>query len=266
MATEEKKPAPVKPLPSASILLIRDGRPRGDGKGRLEVLMIERHGKIRFAGGALVFPGGKVDRSDYDKVLFNRCEGLSFLPYRFAAIREMFEEAGVLLARKRSVKRLLGKSEQISLSRRYRRRFLKGSFSLAQLGYVAGLRYNPDQLVPFAHWITPEWQPMRFSTVFFLAPLPAGQVALHDGGEAVKSFWVRPCDLVEEFDGHPNKLWFPQRMNLLKLSRARNVREALDTARKAVIVPVMPRVVRGEKVAVAHIPLAAGYGGTEFPF
>jgi 8-oxo-dGTP pyrophosphatase MutT (NUDIX family) len=228
--------------------------------------MIERHGKMRFAGGALVFPGGKVDRSDYDSVLFNGCEGLNFLPYRFAALREMFEETGVLLARKRQAKRLLKRSRQIALSRRYRRRFLKDSFSLARLGMVAGLKYQPDQLVPFAHWITPEWQPMRFSTVFFLSPMPAGQVALHDGGEAVNSFWVRPADLLERA-GYPSKnLWFPQRMNLLKLSQARNVREALDLARKARIVAVKPRVVRDEDGAVAHIPLEAGYGGSEFPF
>lgn len=266
MSMEDEKAPPPKPLASASILLIRDGRPRDDGKGQLEVLMIERHGRIRFAGGALVFPGGKVDRSDYDSALFSGCERLSFLPQRFAAIREMFEEAGVLLARKIEARRLLGRPEQISLLRRYRHRFLKGAFSLARLRYVAGLRYHPEQLVPFAHWVTPDWMPMRFSTVFFLAPLPAGQVALHDGREAVNSFWVRPADLLAGLGERPKNLMFPQRMSLKKLAQAKNVREALDLARKARIVAVMPRVVRGEAGATAHVPLEAGYGGTEFPF
>lgn len=258
--------APVTPRPSASILLIRDGRHRHDGRGRLEVLMIERHGKIRFAGGALVFPGGKVDPDDNDRFLFGGCENLSYLPYRFAAIRELFEEAGVLLARKRGSRRMVGARSQIVLSRRYRRRFLKDRFSLSALSRHGDLRYNPDELVPFAHWITPDWQPIRFTTLFFLAPLPTGQVALHDGTEAVKSFWVRPVDLLESLGPRPKNLMFPTRMNLAKLARARTVREAIESARKSRIVAVMPHVVRAETGTVAHVPHEAGYGGTEFAF
>jgi 8-oxo-dGTP pyrophosphatase MutT (NUDIX family) len=259
-------PVPVKPLPSASIMLIRDGQLREEGGSRIEILMMERHGKMRFAAGALVFPGGKVDRVDSDPTLFNGFESLKHLPYRFAAIREMFEEAGVLLARRHKAKRPLGKRGQIALSRQYRRRFLKGNFSLADLRRRANLRFSPDQLVPFAHWVTPDWQPMRFSTVFFLAALPAGQVALHDGGEAVHSFWARPADILGEDGLGPKNMMFPTRLNLAKLAKAKNVREALDRARKSKIVTVIPRVVRGEKVATAYIPQAAGYGGGEFQF
>lgn len=259
-------PEPAKPRPSASTLLIRDGRHRHDGRGRLEVLMIERHGKIRFAGGALVFPGGKVDPSDSDRFLFGGCESLSFLSYRFAAIRELFEEVGVLLARKRGSRRMVGARLQIAMSRRYRRRFLKDTFSLSELSRHGNLRYNPENLVPFAHWITPDWQPIRFTTLFFLAPLPHGQVALHDGTEAVKSFWVRPADLLESLGPRPKNLMFPTRMNLLKLAHAGTVREAIESARKSRIVAVMPRVVRSETGATAHVPFEAGYGGSEFAF
>src|SRR5690349_9670213 len=166
---------PVTPVPAATLLLVRDGA------SGLEVLMAARHEKSGFAAGALVFPGGKVDAAD--RVVAAQCRGLAGMPEavaaaRVAAIRETWEESGVLLARRGENGALLSQAE---LSR------LRGErgASFAALLQEPGLELAGDRLATFAHWITPADSPKRFDTLFFLAAFEGDQAPLHDGHEAV---------------------------------------------------------------------------------
>src|SRR5258706_13140517 len=152
-------PDPVIPRPAATLLLLRDG-PVG-----LEVLMTARHEESGFAAGALVFPGGKVDPED--STLRRFCPGSEALDdvalgFRIAAIRETFEECGILLARRRGASALLSAAEFGELRRHHGEAGDAPRF--AALVAAAGLELAADVLVPFAHWITPVDRPKRFDT------------------------------------------------------------------------------------------------------
>src|SRR5579864_1586414 len=180
-AAEAKQP--VTPVAAATLLVVRDG-PVG-----IEVLMIVRHDAAGFAAGAMVFPGGKVDSADRSLIsAAANPEKLSdeALAYRIAAIRETFEEGGVLLARARPGSGMLSDATLRDLGVRH------DTKDFARFVGDAGLELATDLLVPFAHWITPKFSPKRFDTQFLLAPAPADQVAVHDGREAVESRWITP--------------------------------------------------------------------------
>jgi 8-oxo-dGTP pyrophosphatase MutT (NUDIX family) len=254
---------PVVPRPAATILLLRDG---ADG---LEVLMTVRHEASGFAAGALVFPGGKVDAADAELRCF--CAGPpglddmglddEALGFRVAAIRETFEECGILLARHRGAGALLSAAEFAALRGRHAEEADAKRF--AALVAAAELELATDALVPYAHWITPRDRPKRFDTLFFLAAAPVDQVAVHDGFEAVETVWADPAKTVAEGDRGAVKLVFATRMNLVKLARSRSVAEALATARCELVVTVCPEIVDAPEGPAIRIPAEAGYGITE---
>src|SRR5258708_1990408 len=155
-------PKPVTPRLAATLLLLRDG---SDG---LEVLMISRHEEAGFAAGALVFPGGKVDPVDAALVAHCPAFGLdpAALVLRIAAIRETFEECGILLARNAGT--LLSAERLATLLARH----VTTDAGFATLVAAAGLELATDDLVPYAHWITPADRPQPFATHFLLAPHP----------------------------------------------------------------------------------------------
>ncbi|MDB5415652.1 MAG: hydrolase [Rubritepida sp.] len=228
---------PVVPRPAATILMLRDGA------GGIEVLMICRALEVAFASGALVFPGGRVETTD----------ALLALPedplggFRIAAIREAWEESGLLLAHPPGPD-LTGEGE-----------------FLARL-HASGLRPDHAALTHFAHWITPERSPKRFDTHFFVAAAPEGQEPVHDGHEAVEALWIRPEDALAEAEAGRRTLVFPTRLNLLRLARHGNVTEALEAARAAPVVTVMPEPISdGNGGTLLRIPEAAGYGASIFP-
>jgi 8-oxo-dGTP pyrophosphatase MutT (NUDIX family) len=246
--------SPVTPVAAATLLLVRDAA-RG-----LEVLMAARHEKSGFAAGALVFPGGKVDVGD--AAVARHCRGLAGLPdsdaaARVAAIRETWEETGILLARHGENKSLLTQGELGRL------REQRGG-RLEALLQEPGLELAGDRLAPFAHWITPADSPKRFDTLFFLAAFDGDQAPLHDGHEAVDARWVDPGEAVREADAGRCKIVFATRLNLLRLARSRNAADAL-AATRAPIVTVVPEVVKTERGAFFRIPAEAGYGVTEVP-
>ncbi len=223
---------PSEPRPASTILLLRDGA------AGLEVFMVVRHHAIDFAGGALVFPGGRVEEADARL-------GEAF---RIAAIREAFEESGILLARRGDA--LL---EEHSLPR-------EGDFHALLAEHA--LTPAEDALVHFAHWITPEDMPKRFDTHFFAAHAPARQIGRHDGGEAVESLWIKPGQAVEEADAGLRTLVFATRLNLLKLARFASAAEALAGA--GPVVTVRPEAFTDEQGRWMRIPEEAGYGGSVF--
>jgi 8-oxo-dGTP pyrophosphatase MutT (NUDIX family) len=236
-----------KPEPrlAATVLLVRD-RPAG-----LEVFMVERHHQIDFATGALVFPGGKVDPADADPRLRARCgESLASdevaRMLRVAAIRETFEECGVLLARARGGERLV---ESKASGETFAERVEREDLLLAT-----------DCLVPFAHWITPAIVPKRFDTHFFLAAAPEHQLAVHDGHESVDSVWISPEAALAEAEAGRRTVIFPTLMNLVRLAQSRNVAGALAAARRQPVVTVQPALTRrADGKPELQIPAEAGY-------
>ncbi len=258
----EKPVAPA--LPSATILLVRDG------SAGLEVFMVERHHRIDFATGALVFPGGKVDPGDSAPEAAARCSGAAgldadALTVRVAAIRETFEEAGVLLARPRGASGLVDATRLAGIEERHRRALEADEEPIGQVAEAEDLELACDLLVPFAHWITPTFMPKRFDTWFFLVAAPPDHVALHDGRESVDSVWTTPGAALAAAERGERTIIFPTLMNLKKLARSERVEDALAAARAEPVVTVFPRMARTEAGTVMRIPAEAGYGISEVP-
>lgn len=220
-------PAPaVEIRPAATLMLIRDG---ADG---MEVLMLRRHPDAVFAADAWVFPGGAVDASDGDlpgnAVLGATDSDASTaigvpsggLAYLVAAVRECFEEAGVLLARHAGGD-ALDITSDLDTTRfaRHRRDLLAGRRSLAQMLDAEALVLDLTGVFYVSHWITPPGPPRRFDTRFFVAPAPPGQAATHDTAETVESVWTTPARALERWAAGEIHLVFPTIKNLEALTR-----------------------------------------------
>ena len=185
------------------------------------------------------------------------------LAFRIAAIREAFEECGILLARPRGSGELVGRERLDSIKRRSAGALADHSLDMLALAEAEDLVLACDHLVPFAHWITPETQPKRFDTHFFLAGAPPDQEARHDGHESIDSVWITPAALVDAADGGKWYVMFPTRLNAQKFGRSATVADALAAARSAPVVTVMPRGQKIEGGRRLRIPAGAGYGLTE---
>jgi 8-oxo-dGTP pyrophosphatase MutT (NUDIX family) len=254
--SEKKQPTP--PVPAATILLVRDA-PEG-----LEVFMVKRHHQIDFVSGALVFPGGKVHPDDTEADLGAFADGgtdwsADTRALGAAAIREAFEESGILLARDADTGDFVP-STKLDALEPYRSRLDKHEIPLLEMLRTEGLRLALDQLVPFAHWITPENMPKRFDTHFFIAPSPAGHAGRHDGRESVDSVWITPERAISD-----RKTWnvvFPTKLNLMKLSGSRSVAEALTAARANPPLTVTPWIETGPTGQILRIREDAGYAQT----
>ena len=258
-------PAARPPVPAraaASLLLGRDGP---DGP---ELFLLARNRESTFASGALVYPGGAVDETDRNPSLRARAEGSEGLDeeglaFRIAAIREAFEECGLLLARARGSNELVGCKRVDSIKRRFAGALADHCLDMLELAEVEDLALACDHLVPFAHWITPQTQPKRFDTHFFLAGAPRDQEARHDGHESTASVWITPAALVEAADAGKWYVMFPTRLNAQKFGRSATVAGALAAARAAPVVTVMPSGQKVEGGRRLRIPAGAGYGLSE---
>jgi 8-oxo-dGTP pyrophosphatase MutT (NUDIX family) len=249
--------------PAATILLLRDGT---EG---IEVFMVVRHHAIDFAGGALVFPGGRVEEADQEFAA-NGCPNpdrldADALAFRIAAIRETFEECGVLLARPCGSNELIDAETLKRLEDQHRAALNAGSIGFDAVLGSEGLEPAPDLLVHFAHWITPAYQPKRYDTHFFLVAAPPEHLAVHDGWEAVESIWITPAQALADAEAGRFKLVFATAKNLEKLGRSASVREAMQVARESAVVTVQPKGTKLEGTKrLMRIPEEAGYGGSEF--
>jgi 8-oxo-dGTP pyrophosphatase MutT (NUDIX family) len=247
--------------PAATILLIRDGY-----QG-LEVFMVVRHHEIDFASGALVFPGGRVDKGDHSLAADTAyCpDPKPDMPFRIAAIRETFEECGVLLARPVGTDHLIDGSALHTVEARFRAPLAAGDVDFATV--LAENRLLPaiDRLVHYAHWITPNHQPKRYDTQFYLVEAPPEHLAAHDGQESVDSIWLRPRQALADAAAGRFKLVFATMKNLEKLARRSCVADAMAMARASMVVTVQPHSTKlddGRRKLI--IPIEAGYGGPEF--
>lgn len=257
MTDPATKPA-APPVPAATILLVRDG------SSGLEVFMVKRHHQIDFAQGALVFPGGKASKADFDPVLGEHMDGAAAWSAEMralaaAAIREAFEEAGILLARDAKTGLIIDEARLARLEQ-YRQPLEKGEMTLRELVERENLRLACDHLIHFAHWITPKMMPKRFDTHFFIALAPHGHAGHHDGRESVDSVWIAPDQAIVD-----RKRWniiFPTKLNLMKLAQSKTVDTALAAARAAPPLTVEPWVEEGDGGPILRIRADAGYEQT----
>src|SRR5215468_97618 len=263
----------VKPRPASTILLLRDAAAQNvDGKSRneIEVFMMVRHYEIDFNSGALVFPGGSVDKGDNeiiaDSSLYSGGEGMGAneLSFRIAAIRETFEESGILLARPKGSKALVDAKRAGEIEAAHRSDLCEGKITFLKVLTDNGMVLALDELMPYAHWITPEGMPKRFDTWFFLAAAPPDQLGAHDGKESTDSVWVSPREALEGGENGRFKLPFPTTRNLIRLGKQASVRDALEDSRGRDIVTVMPVMTRLNGGRQLRIPKEAGYDGELF--
>jgi 8-oxo-dGTP pyrophosphatase MutT (NUDIX family) len=261
MSTES---APARP--ASTILLLRDGA------AGFDVFMMVRHYQIEFASGALVFPGGSVDAGDRDiadrpELYASAAAGSEpALEFRIAAIRETFEESGILLARPRGSDQLVAASRAAEIEAAHRTALCESKVSFAQILADNDLVLALDLLVPYAHWITPVKLPKRFDTWFFLAEAPPEQLGMHDGKEATDSIWLSPREALEGGDSGRFTLPFPTTRNLIRLGKQGSVATALDHARGQQVVTVLPILSKDGDKRTLRIPIEAGYDGELFEF
>src|SRR5215475_5565625 len=256
----------VKPRDASTILLLRDSKAASE----IEVFMMVRHYEIDFNSGALVFPGGSVDKNDREIIahgeLYSGGEGLdeAGLSFRIAAIRETFEESGILLARPKGSKALVDAKRAHEIEAAHRADLNEGKITFLKVLTDNGMLLALDALMPYAHWITPEGMPKRFDTWFFLAAAPPDQLGAHDGKESTDSIWVSPREALEGGDSGRFKLPFPTTRNLIKLGKQGSVKAALDDSRGKNVVTVTPVMTRTATGRQLRIPLEAGYDGDVF--
>ena len=254
---------PVEPRDASTVALLRD-TPNG-----LEVFMVVRHQNIEFMPGALVFPGGSVDANDADPRLRQwvgpKSRGLDSREFGFqvAAIREAYEEAGVLLARRVDGQHLVGLEHLDGINVRHAQALHDHRLNIVDLVESEQLELALENLVAFAHWVTPLDRPKRFDTRFYLAAAPDNQEALHDGSESVDSLWGAPAEIIEQAEQARWQLRFPTRLNLEKLAASKTVNEAVERAREHPVVRIVAASQRIEGGSVVRIPLEAGYGMSE---
>ncbi|MGE3250460.1 MAG: NUDIX domain-containing protein [Hyphomonadaceae bacterium] len=251
-------------VPASTILLVRDAP-------ALEVLMVERHHQIDFASGALVFPGGKVAKEDSDPAwasLVDGDPGEGERAFRIAALREAFEESGLLLARpasRRGAGEHFAEENEVAPLEPLRDAINKGEVSFLKTIQDAGLVLALDALTPFAHWITPKGMPKRFDTRFYIARAPAEQEALCDGSETVDACWITPNDALAAAREKRRTIIFPTRLNVEMLAEAASASDAIERSRTRKIVTVTPEVVQENGAPILKIPAEAGYSVTSEP-
>jgi 8-oxo-dGTP pyrophosphatase MutT (NUDIX family) len=265
MSETSSKPL-AKPRQASTVLLVRDS------DVGIQAFMLERNKAIKFASGALVFPGGKVDAADADPALLAHLQGAAEMTsdaraLRVGAIREVFEESGVLLARKRGAQLALSKNEADTIGSRYRAKLLAGEITIQALVEQEDLELLTQELIYFAHWITPNIRPTRFDTHFYLALLPPGQNAEHDGDESTSSCWIATRSAAADISAAGYSAMSPTLMNLEKVSRSETVADAIAQARTATVVTVQPEVHEAaDGTRTVSIPEEAGYNSSNYPF
>src|SRR3954464_2275132 len=241
----------AEPRHASTVVLLRD---RPDG---MQAYLLRRTRTMAFAAGMYVFPGGSVDPRDETlsdaawagpppaawASLLSADEALT-KALVCAAVRETFEESGVLLAGAGPdavVADTTGDDWETD-----RAALVDHSLSFAAMLDRRGLTLRADLLRPWAHWITPEVEPKRFDTRFFVAALPTGQRTRDVGGEADLVAWVRPADALAAADGGEMGMLPPTAFTLSELATYDDVAAVLDAGTARDVKPVVPKIVVGD--------------------
>ncbi|MCK9230370.1 MAG: hypothetical protein M0Q23_07735 [Syntrophales bacterium] len=244
---------------AATVILTRD---RDDGS--CEIFFMRRHHSQAFMSGAFVFPGGRLDGEDCHPALRRHIKGTGrenlshrlqepALPesiargLHLAAIREMFEEAGVLLAADSSGSIL--DFRDVECNRRftaYRDALHREEITLLDIAGRENIRFLPSLLLPYAHWMTPEVEPKRFDTRFFIARLPAGQHPSHDGNELTASAWMTPAQALSDHGASRIVLMPPTLKTVEELKAFKTTDELLQAVSRHTILPILPQAFETE--------------------
>ena len=266
-------PHRVPTRPAATVMLVRDAAASG-----IEVFMMRRTAAAVFAASQYVFPGGKVDDADHAVNMEPWCDGRTDasssgllqvpaggLSFWVAAIRECFEEAGVLLARNTASDDIISFDDASGAARfsAYRDEMNAGQLDLGDLCRREDLRLITDAIGYVSHWITPIGPPRRFDARFFIARAPQAQEPLHDDNETVESLWVRPSEALDRFRAGNLAMFPPTAANLEFLADHSSADVALASAVAHGKTPpaVHPKVKANDdgKVVVTLFPGDGGY-------
>ncbi|HEX9820738.1 MAG TPA: hypothetical protein VGD07_14140 [Methylomirabilota bacterium] len=261
------KPEPATPAPAATLVLLRD-RPAGG----VECLLMRRHLESKFAAGDFVFPGGKIEADDIPDDAAAWCRGLDVkeaarrlslehaprtaLGFWIGAIRETFEEAGLLLAAGPDGREVAPTAPRFA---EYRRACQADNRAFWTMVRAERLQLATDRVVYFAHWITPEEQPLRFDTRFFAAPAPAGQEPTGDDHEMTDLKWLAPQEAVEAQRRGEITLRNPTVKNLMLFDGAASTAHALERVRDREVRAIRPRVIMEGNQRKILMPGDPGY-------
>jgi 8-oxo-dGTP pyrophosphatase MutT (NUDIX family) len=255
---------PVTPSPAASLVLLRARR-------AVEVLLIQRHHTSRFAAGDFVFPGGKIEADDNPDDAARWCRGLAAgeaaqrlsledpraaLGYWIGAIRESFEEVGVLQAYRLSGALVAPEGQRFV---EYRQGCHADNRVFWDMLRAERLTLATDRLVYFSHWITPEENPIRFDTRFFAAEMPAGQEAVPDNREIIGARWLTPTDALAAQARGEISLRFPTVKNLELLADGTDVDHVLARLGRRGVPAIRPRVIQDGDDRRVLLPGDPGY-------
>jgi 8-oxo-dGTP pyrophosphatase MutT (NUDIX family) len=248
----------VVPRDSSTVIIVRDDC------GELEVFMLERHLQSDFAGGAYVFPGGTLDETDRDPALADLVDGWEQLALQMnepdadfaralavCAIRETFEEAGILIARQND-----GTAVQLEDPAWADRRIAlaSGGITPAALAEETGIRYAADLLRFWQRWVTPVFAPRRYDARFFVAVMPSGQAPLHDDVQTTTSTWVRPGEAIPRVRAGELVIIFPTRKTLESLLGHDTPAGLFDAALERPVTPILPRFVVEDGEGRVYLP------------
>jgi 8-oxo-dGTP pyrophosphatase MutT (NUDIX family) len=249
----------VTPRPAAALVLLRGATNDGAHTGGVEVFLVRRHIQSDFAPDVFVFPGGTVKPDDRAQEASMASPGPLDGPtvmgsgFRAAAIRECFEEAGVLLARRDGQPLDVAGSDAERFAE-YRAQLQRKELTINEIVAREGLTLETGALVHWAHWITPEAWPKRFDTHFFLAEAPTNQLAAHDDLETTESVWIAPEVALSGFEAGAFPLVFATIHQLRALSGLGSYIEARERFAGVTPETILPRIVERDGASVILLP------------
>jgi 8-oxo-dGTP pyrophosphatase MutT (NUDIX family) len=239
----------VRPVDAATVILARQPE-----DAPWECFMVRRHVLSDFAADVFVFPGGKVDESDRDPAIADfvrdradlQVDGdpVASLGVKLAAIRELFEEAGVLLAERDGMDLVRLDGEDKERYAEYRRMLHTGDLSMLELAQRERLCLAAHRLHPFSRWITPVNSPRRYDTRFFVTQMPEGQEPLHDALETTDSTWIAPGDALERFHRGDFPLVYATEKHLERMARYASIDQIIAATTPVDLEPVLPQIVQ----------------------
>ena len=262
--------AALTPRPAATVMMVRDA---DEG---FEVLMLRRNLNSDFVGGAYVFPGGGVDEADGTAEAEALVLGLADadaskrlgldqggLAYYVACLRELFEEAGLLVARDEHGDMV--RLDEPTVTERFaahRRRVNDRDARFLDVVRDESIRLDLSALEYISHWVTPVGPPRRYDTRFFVAVAPPGQLAAHDANETVADRWIRPQDALDSHRRGQLEMIFPTIRNLETIAQLPDANAVLTFARALRDIPrIEPQIVTRDGGVAILIPGDDGFDG-----
>ena len=239
---------------AATVILVRESK-----NGQYEIFLMRRHRDQAFMGGAFVFPGGRLDEADCNPELISYTKDMNYSQARkklqepdlpddkslglyFAALRETFEEAGVLLAYDKSGEIItLSDGKRSDSFSDYRIKLHENEISLIDFAEREDIIIALDYLTPYSHWITPEIESKRFDTRFFLALMPSGQTPIHDAIEMTESLWISPSQALKKQQNEEIILMPPTLKTIEELDNFDSAKELFSYAGSVNIYTILPQ-------------------------